>query len=255
MSNIIETEVFVEIGSDRIDTSITYPDGPAKADAVFLHGAGFSTKERCLPLARALSSLGWRCLTFSYPGHGSSSGRLLGSSLQNRKLITKQLLETLGFESPEVVVGVSMGAHTAIAMLEELAIMPEKLILFAPAIYASEAEATRFGPEFSKILRTEQSYLSSKSWDILPTFGGKLAMVEASNDEVIPKEMYSLIRQSAIQASEIHHLIIDGSAHQISFWLAEDPARISSFALAIDAFDFEGLETFGVYRAPTAVLN
>jgi len=236
MSRINETELRVNVLGHTIDVSIVSHESPQHL-ATFLHGAGESTKERCLPLARKLAEHGWRCLTFSYPGHGNSSGELLGSSLNERKELTYALMKELGFLSSKLLVGVSMGAHTAISLLEHLS--PERLVLFVPAAYAAEAESVPFGPGFSDILRREKSYHLARSWDILPTYTGELATIEAGDDKVIPRDVHELLHRHASGVRRKHHVTIQDSEHQISFWLAKEEQRLEDFALALHSFNFD----------------
>jgi|GEM_PF-5717485 len=234
-----EVEKFITIDGEQIDTTLLTPEGEPKGKILFLHGAGESTKERLLPLAREMARLAWSCLTFSLPGHGNSSGNLLGSTLVGRKQMTHKIAEHFDFWPADIVLGISMGAHTAISLLGDEPEAFKKLVLLVPAAYAREAEEVPFGPEFSEILRKPKSYHSARNWDILQKYHGQIAAVQAGEDQVIPVDVYDLIKQSSKNA-EYQPVLVENSTHQISVWMNQDPARVSMFANAIDSFDFSG---------------
>lgn len=244
MLGIVEEESLEHIRGEQIDTTITRPDvRQSKGKVLLLHGAGESTKDRLLPMARGLSARGWECLTFSLPGHGASSGELLGSTLHERKQVTQELADKCGFLEADRVVGVSMGAHTAISLLKDHPSFTQHLALFVPAIYSRHAEHVPFGPEFSKVLRTPKSYLEAESWDILPVFKGNLAIVQAGMDEVIPHVIIEKLQQVAHAAERVHHVVVEDSPHRITTWMAEEQHRVEAFCTAIDRFEFGGLHT------------
>lgn len=240
---IIEDERIVPIGEHQIDITLTIPTGASKGKVLFLHGAGESDKYRSQPLARALAGLGWECLTFSFPGHGKSSGELLGSTLQARKELTRRLAESFGFLPADIVVGVSMGSHTAMSLLADEPKPYERAVLFVPAVYARAAEHAPFGPAFSAVLRTPESYRDSEIWDVLPSFRGRLVTVQTGQDEVIPPPIYDLIHKHARQADR-QKVFVRESPHRISHWLRDDPARVADFAAAIDSFQFDSLRRY-----------
>lgn len=239
-----ETEQFITVNNETIDTTTLSPANHAKGSILFLHGAGESSKQRCISLLRALADRGWRCLTFSLPGHGQSSGSLLGSTLQGRKEISQTVARQMGFWKPDMIIGVSMGAHTAISLLADDPEACKKVVLMVAGSYAREAEAVAFGPEFTKILRRNKSYHSAHSWETLPHYKGELATIEAGKDEVIPKDVYDLIHNHASATITKHRVLIRDATHKISFWLADDPTRVELLANAIDNFDFSEFEQF-----------
>ncbi len=242
MSEIVEIEALHTVRGETIDTTLTRPAaGPIKGKVLFLHGAGESTKDRCLPLARALSARGWGCLTFSFPGHGKSSGVLQGSTLQGRKQVAQAIAHKLGFLPADRVVAISMGAHTAISLLKDHPDMTQHLVLMVPAIYARDAEDVSFGPAFSEVLRRPDSYLAAEPWDILPTYEGRLAIVQAGADEVIPTAIIDKLHAAATAAARAERLYIADSPHRISNWINDDQSRIEAFRDAIDSFDFARL--------------
>lgn len=245
--DVTELEYMHTVHEQRLDVTITKPSGgQAKGKVLFLHGAGESTKHRCVPLARKLSELGWECLTFSFPGHGESSGSLEGSTLQGRKAVAVALAQELGYLAADMVVGISMGAHTAISMLKDYPGLTKKLILMVPAIYASAAENAPFGPKFSEVLHMPNSYMTAEPWQILPSFRGDLCVVQTGQDIVIPPVVIKRLLSDATGAKSVQHVLIAGSPHRISNWINDMPERIQDFATAMDAFDFVSLDKYKI---------
>lgn len=238
---IKETQKFVRVGAEKIDVSITQPTGRSIGSALFLHGAGESSKDRCLPLARELSARGYSCLTFSFPGHGNSSGTLLGSTLAGRKKIAVELASLLGYFPATMIVGVSMGGYTAASMLKENPEAFERMALFVPAAYAREAEEVPFGPMFTSVLKTPGSYLDSYVWELLPKFTGKFALISAGQDKIIPLVVTKMYKKNAANAAENVSVTIKRSPHQITVWMASEESRLHALAYGLDRFEFGDL--------------
>jgi pimeloyl-ACP methyl ester carboxylesterase len=233
---------FVNVAGHSIDTAVLTPRGGAVKDhALFLHGAGESTKDRWIPLAKCLAARGWRCVSFSFPGHGSSSGQLHESSLAERTEVADTVGRRFDMKPDSLLVAASMGAHIAVSLVARHPQVFNRLVLFVPAIYTHRAEKVAFGPEFTKVIREPGSYRDSKQWDILRAYSGRLATVAAGKDEIIPTEVLDLIRESAPAGADWQHATVPGSDHRINLWLAQKPARLEAVCGAIDRFDFSGL--------------
>ncbi|HSX27716.1 MAG TPA: alpha/beta hydrolase [Patescibacteria group bacterium] len=241
MANYAETEHLAETMGHKIDVSVIEPKGPAKGNVLYLHGAGESSKERLLPLARSLGNLGHKGVIFSLPGHGKSSGTLLGSTLAERRIITEAIGHKFQVLPADMIVAVSMAGHTAISMLETPENSFRRLALFAPAAYSHEAEKAPFGPKFSEIIRRPKSYHKSKAWDILPRFKGQLVIFQAELDEVIPPEVIDMIGEHSTSASQNERVILPGAPHRLTTWMSEHPHRLEAIATALDSFNFDGL--------------
>lgn len=247
VTEYIEEHFLTAVLDEKIDTTIITPKSDVKGKVLFVHGAGESTKERVLPLARALARRGWKSLAFSLPGHGNSSGELMGSTLVHRAKITRELAKLYDFLPSDIAVGVSMGAHTIISLLEDNPKLFSNIVLFVPGAYSHLAEEEPFGPGFTAVLKETKSYHTAKAWDILPKFQGNLVTVEAGRDKVIPPDVYTLIHHHAKDARK-QHVYIRDTEHQISFWLAKEPGRVEAMADAIDTFDFSPLADYGEHR-------
>ncbi|GAC1387953.1 MAG: hypothetical protein NVS1B7_1920 [Candidatus Saccharimonadales bacterium] len=237
----MERQLFTKIRQYNIDTSIFEPREQSKGKILFLHGAGESTKDRCAPLAQALVGRGYRCLTFSMPGHGASSGSLQGSSLQEREDVAHEVAQYHGYWPVDMIVAVSMGAHTAMSLLARNVNACKRLVLMVPATYSQQAQAVPFGPLFSAIIRNPNSYQNSQAAKILAKYRGELAIIRAGQDTIIPDAIYDLLHQHVPVGKKVHTVCFQESAHQVTKWLAAKEHRIEAMAQALDHFNFEHL--------------
>ncbi len=220
----------VPYGPDWLKGDTISVDG--KADLFFLHGAGTSSRERFVSLREALLEKGIGSTAFDHIGHGETGGELLGSSLEDRTVQASVVLS--GLETPpRAFFGTSMGAYTAIRLAVDTPV--DALILGVPGVYAPEAYAVPFGPDFSAILRRERSWETSDAFDFLSHFNGKLLIIRAMRDEVVPSEIPERLFESALQASHREILDVDCD-HQIMRHVHSDPQILEDFANKIASF-------------------
>ena len=93
-----------------------------------------------------------------------------------------------------------MGAYTAIKLLECYQIV--NLVLIVPAMYDSKAYQVAFNKGFTEIIRRPQSWDHSDAWQILSEYKGRLLIIAAENDEVIPLGVIKRIYDSAVKAEK-----------------------------------------------------
>jgi pimeloyl-ACP methyl ester carboxylesterase len=183
-------------------------------DTIILHGAGQSSLERFSRMQKALFSSGVSTVSFDFIGHGRTGGDLFETSLKSR---TDQALHVIKqfCLKPVTIIAASMGAYTAVKLTELIEI--NNLILLVPAAYTPDAYFTDFGPQFSKIIRAENSWNTSDAFSILKKFTGNLLIVAAEHDEVIPQKLSDQLHRSAICARSNQYHIIPGSYHRNLF--------------------------------------
>ncbi len=221
----------------KIDTTTVGPESATKT-ALLLHGAGASTKHRLVPLARALAQLDYRCLSFSFPGHGESSGTLLGSSLHERSRVADAIATKLGFANADLCVGVSMGAHVASSLLEHSSQRFASLALLVPAAYHRDAHHEPFGPRFSSIIRKANSFHDASIWQHLQTYTGNLITIQAGKDAVIPQAVIDLYHHHSPKATK-QRIVIPESKHMITTWTNHQQERVQHLAHALDTLSFD----------------
>ncbi len=169
------------------------------AQALVLHGAGRADRAGFRLIREHLFAKGVSTCAFDFIGHGETGGELLGSSLQQRTHQVLTILRHRPLEHPMAVIAASMGAYTAVKLLEHVNV--RTLVLLVPAMYTHRAYAVPFGPRFSQIIRQPQSWVDSDAWKILARFTGSLLVVTGENDAVIPADVIRRIYDSAENAA------------------------------------------------------
>jgi len=180
------------------------------AYALCIHGGGSKGSSvyrefRHFLFVHGIGSTALDCL-----GHERTGGNLEDSSLASRE---KQILTVVRHQAmtPTILVGASMGAYNAILLAQRLGV--RQLILVVPGIYTPRAFNVPFGPEFSAVIRRERSWVESDAWLALGEFTGRLLVVAAECDEVVPAEIPKKIISSACKAESVQLLTIPGAKH------------------------------------------
>ena len=114
-------------------------------------------------------------------------------------------------QEPLTLIGASMSGYTAVKLtrLHEV----KNLVLIVPAMYTPEAYEVPFNGGFSEIIRSHRSWERSDAWEILRGFTGKLLVVAAEHDTVIPREVVQRTFESAAQAQFRDLYIVPGASH------------------------------------------
>ena len=177
---------------------------------IVLHGAGASHRKRFRRLRRGLHAEGLPTCSFDFIGHGETGGELGRSSLRERTLQASRVIETC-LKEPLTLIGASMSGYTAVKLtrLHEV----KNLVLVVPAMYTPEAYEVPFRGGFSEIIRSHRSWVRSDAWEILRGFRGKLLVVAAEHDTVIPREVVQWTFESATQAQFRDLYIVPGATH------------------------------------------
>jgi hypothetical protein len=165
-----------------------------------LHGAGNAHRGDFRLFREQLLNHGISSAAFDFVGHGNTGGELKRSSLINRTQQTCSVIDSLNIQQPFSVIGASMGAYTAVKLLEYYQI--KNMILLVPAMYDSKAYKVPFNKGFTEIIRQPESWRDSDAWQILSEYKGCLLIIAAENDEVIPRGVINRIYDSAVRAEE-----------------------------------------------------
>jgi len=185
-----------------------------------LHGAGSSNRGRFQLLREELFAEGISSAAFDFVGHGDTGGDLQSSSLSSRTRQACRVVEALNMPQPFAVIGASMSAYTAVKLLEHFQI--KSLILLVPAMYNARAYTTSFNRGFSDIIRQPQSWVQSDAWRLLADFRGRLLIVAAENDQIIPRDVINRIYDSAVNAAERKLYIAPKASHFVFTDLREN---------------------------------
>jgi len=176
-----------------------------------LHGAGNSCRQRFQLLREDLFAAGISSAAFDFVGHGDTGGDLKSSSLLSRRLQARRVVEALHLQQPLALMGASMSAYTAVKLLEHYPI--KNLILIVPAMYTARADSIPFNRGFTEIIRQPQSWIHSDAWPLLAAYRGRLLIVAAEHDRVIPRDVIDRIYNSAANAAQRELYIASGASH------------------------------------------
>ena len=204
--------------------------GAGNNRVLYLHGAGASTRHGHKLLRAALHRRGIGSTCFDCIGHGETRGSLAQSSVASRTRQAQAVVAARGMAEPLAVFGSSMGAYNAIRLTQLHRV--DALVLIVPGVYTPSAYEVPFGPGFSAVIRRERSWIDSDAWDILSRFEGRLLVIAAEHDAVIPLEIPQRLVAAATCAQSRQLHVVQGAAHN-RLWslLEEDPA---SFDAAVD---------------------
>jgi pimeloyl-ACP methyl ester carboxylesterase len=220
--NLEQHPVQVSFGSSTLIGDILSPDNSPRV--LVLHGAGNSNRGRFQLLREEFYAKGISSIAFDFLGHGDTGGDLKSSSLSSRTRQACRVVDALNLQQPLSVIGASMSAYTSVKLLEHYHI--KSLILLVPAMYTSQAYSIPFNRGFSKIIRQPQSWVQSDAWRLLADYTGRLLIVAAENDQIIPRDVINRIYDSAVNAVERKLYIAPHASHFVFTDLREnDPAE------------------------------
>lgn len=219
-ADAIRKDFALQSGAETLAGDIVSAGDNNPVHTLFLHGAGQSHKERLRPLRERLALQGYASAAIDFSGHGGSTA-LAPNSLAKRMAEAQAALD--GFTTgPRTVVGVSMSGEIAM----RLACRPENriahLITIVGAIYDGAAFHLPFGPGFSAALRRPDSWRDAETLALIRHYRGRITLIRASEDQVIPGEIADLIAANAQAAEACRIVELPGIDHRVSERCAQD---------------------------------
>jgi len=178
-----------------------------------LHGAGNAHRGDFRLFREQLLNHGISSAAFDFVGHGDTGGELKSSSLLSRTRQACSVVDSLNIQQPFSVVAASLKAYTAVKLLEYYQI--KNVILLVPAMYDSKAYKVPFNKGFSEIIRRPESWRDSDAWQSLSGYKGRLFIIAAENDEVIPLGVINRIYDSAVKAEERVLFVVPRASHAV----------------------------------------
>lgn len=194
----------------------------ARGEVLVLHGGGTSSGAGFEPLRRRLAAQGFASTAFDFIGHGRTGGALADSSLADRAAQVLAVQDALALDAPRLtLIGFSMGAYVAtrVAALRS----PAGLGLAIPAAYTPGAWALPFGPRFADCIRQPRSWADTDAFEILSAYRGRLLVLSADEDAVIPPEIPPRLYEAAAAAAWRRHHRIAGAGHKLDLHFAQRP--------------------------------
>jgi alpha/beta superfamily hydrolase len=161
-------------------------------------------------------------ISISFAGVEGSVGTVSEDSLKNRidttLTIAKWVEENFAYDQLSLY-GVSMGGYIALGVQRVLE-CNGKIILHTPAAYAQDAHDVQFTDQFTSILRTEQSWKDSYSFDWLQDIKNQVLLIIHSQDEIIPIEISNRYKNIVFKNTNSKVIEIEGAQHSI--WTSDD---------------------------------
>jgi pimeloyl-ACP methyl ester carboxylesterase len=208
-----------------------YFSGTSTLQTLLIHGAGASDRGRFAPLRSGLQGRGIGSTAFDCIGHGQTGGALNESSLGSRTRQAAAAIDARQDGSPLAIVGTSMGAYNAIKLLETRDVAA--LVLVVPGVYSPPAYELPFGDGFSAVIRQERSWEATDAWAILEKYRGRLLVIAAQNDQVIPREIPERLIDSARRASWRKLHVVAGAQHNRLFSQLSERPQVFAATMAL----------------------
>jgi pimeloyl-ACP methyl ester carboxylesterase len=212
-------------GAETLAGDVITAAGCGPVRTLFLHGAGHSTRRRQWPVREALALRGHASAAIDFSGHGDSSARE-PNSLAKRLAEAQAALDHFCADDgqPRTVVGVSMGGEIAMRLACRGANRIGHVLTIVGAIYDKAAFTLPFGPDFSAALRRPDSWRDAETLALIKTYRGRITLVRAVEDKVIPKEIAELVKEHAQAAQDCRIIDLPGVDHRVSERSAQDEA-------------------------------
>jgi alpha-beta hydrolase superfamily lysophospholipase len=193
----------------------TQPLAPAKGTVLVWHGNGGSAVHRAY-YVYALERLGFRVILLEYPGYGARPGRP-GESLFVRDGLQAARRATETFGGPLYVWGESLGGGIASAVAGDPALDVRGAVMMTPWDRLPDL-AQRLYPYLPARWLVRDRYNNVQN---LRAFSGRVAVLMAGQDEVIPNRHTMRLYESL--ESEKRLWVFPGAGHN-SWPMASDAA-------------------------------
>lgn len=216
-------EFIVKCGNEYLACSVDYLRADQKPTVISIHGGGSSSRRYTHYLSDVFTEKGESHVRFDFSGQGDSTGNIKQSSLRKRYDEAVSIIEYFEMEEPLTIIGTSMGGYIASKLVEKYQV--QRLILFCPAAYSSEAWQVDFGNGFTEIIRRTDSYLQTDIGKCFESFSGRALLFIGSEDEVIPNEVVSKYRKYLYSEDKYKEVVIDDCPHPIHRW-SEDKEKV-----------------------------
>jgi|SRR6185369_9624665 len=218
--------IFFPVDGQKLQGSLFVPEQVrAKNSAIlFIHGWA-SSEQPYLVRAKALTKLGYICLTFSMRGSGKSEGDIKQQTrqdfLSDCVAAYDFLVKQKGVDKDAIsIVGASFGAYLGALVSKE---RPVKNLAFrVPANYLDETftdpqfhfsgdnSFTHLHPLF-KALAAEQT-IALKA---LSNFSGNVLVIESENDEIIPHQIIQNYLNSVKDKNKLTYIVMKDTGHNL----------------------------------------
>lgn len=186
---------------------------------VFLAGGNTNLgKDRFLSWQKKFYNDGISSVSFDFSGVAKSGSLLSKSSLSSRVDESVQIADWLAERKPckkYILYGVSMGGYIALGLVNKRPDFFHSIILQTPAAYAATANDVTFGHKFKSEIVKKDSWINSSSFGWLENYKKTVLLIEAEFDEVIPKKIIDIYRDTKKDDSDFEYKLLAGAKHDI----------------------------------------
>jgi alpha-beta hydrolase superfamily lysophospholipase len=225
------------------------PSAPKLGTAYLFHGFG-NTKEQMLPIAKRLTTAGFRCVAWDSRGHGKSGGERASYGMREvndaLRVIKAARKRDRRLWEKEVFWGYSMGAAVALQTLPEDS-RAKAAVLLAPFADLSQVMRHHAGQIYSGAMVPMLPWVRSnvrsaagfdprqiKPVESIRRTDAKLLFIHGSRDRVIPPE-HSARLLSECKEGQGQRLLLPELGHGDVMWnLPEAPMDTAIRFLAAD---------------------
>lgn len=207
---------------------------------VAIHGATSGNPNRLLSFAKSVVEMGLSIVTVDHSGCNKDYHFQQEMSLKERVFEVDALIKKyVDHQAKDLTFyGESMGGYVAIKLAEKY--RPKNLILFCPAIYDFAAFDVPFGPDFSTIIRKDESWKKSDAGKVLQNFKGNMLLIIGDKDTVIPSGVIDYIDIHTQHLIKKEIIKIPGAPHKMHEWMLSNPTEAQQIADKVVHFLNEG---------------
>ncbi|MBA3724615.1 MAG: alpha/beta hydrolase [Candidatus Levybacteria bacterium] len=206
---------------------------------------------------RGFSLLGMNMSGHSKAGVLSPEQTTLGGNVDE----VSTFYDYLAKDRKKVIIAYSLGGTPALKLLEKHSDAIDKMILFYPGIYITDAYVSHFGAEFRSTIAEPFSYRKNDTINLLRSFKGKLLVIKGEYDGLdpelyakppggsagevaidgikyyspIPKEVIDIV-YNAVPVSRREFIEIPSCGHSVVLWMRENPIESEKLLDKINAF-------------------
>lgn len=224
---------------DGIEVVYTPKDAHYKNILICIPGGGKTLgASRFIELQERLFDKNIGSVSINFAGVEGSTGSAELDTLENRINVTIKVVDwvksNFTFETLSLY-GVSMGGYIVLGV-QEKENCNGKIIIHAPAAYAKESLKVNFNGQFTKILRTPDSWRNSESFDWLKNIDNQTLLIIHSEDEVIPKEILDTYKNIILEKDNSKVVGVEGAKHSI--WNNEEINKDFKEEVMLEIIDF-----------------
>jgi len=217
---------------DEIFSCYATTNDVSKRKMLLLHGAWQSDKKRLIGISKWFSERGIESVGFDFSWHGESTKNTVWS-IKKRVLEAEYIIENYFSPEQEIFIcAFSMSGQVTYELLRKFGSRVKICFLCAPALYHRDAINMHFSEEFSRILRTPESYKNHGVNDVLSVYRGDIIIIMGTEDSVIPKDVPDIIMK-AHTGWKNKKIILQNAPHMLAGWTMESPENMEKLCQSI----------------------